>query len=98
MSAERRANLEIQSECPALDYAPNSFQHAWTKNNERENAPKLRNENEFRLPIPRIEQFKKIPLYALPYEWNQAGELTLYSNRTTFKFALRDQLFSEIPI
>ena len=56
----------------------------------------LRNENEFRLPNPRIEQFKKFPLYALPYEWNHAGVLTLYPNRATFKFALKDQLLAEI--
>jgi len=78
------------------DYAPNSFQHVWIKNNERENAHNLRNENEFRLPNPRIEQFKKFPLYALPSEWNNAGVLTLYPNRTTFKFALKDQLLAEI--
>ena len=80
------------------DYAPTSFQQTWTKNNERDNAPNLRNENDFRLPNPRIEFFKKIPLYALPYEWNQSGVLTLYPNRITFKHALREQLFSEIPI
>jgi len=77
------------------DYAPTSFQQTWIKNNERDNAPNLRNENDFRLPNPRIEFFKKIPLYALPYEWNQAGVLTLYPNKITFKHALRDQLFSE---
>ena len=53
------------------DYAPTSFQQTWTKNNARDNAPNLRNDNDFRLPNPRIEYFKKIPLYALPYEWNQ---------------------------
>jgi len=40
------------------DYAPTSFQQTWTKNNERDNAPNLRNENDFRLPNPRIEFFK----------------------------------------
>ncbi len=33
------------------DYAPNSFQHVWTKNNERENAHNLRNENEDAAPM-----------------------------------------------
>jgi len=80
------------------DYAPTSFQQTWTKSNERDNAPNLRNKNDFRLPNPRIEFFKKIPLYALPYEWNQSGVLTLYPNRITFKHALREQLFSEISI
>ena len=41
------------------DYAPDSFQHVWQKNNERPNAPNLRNENKFQLPYPRIERFKK---------------------------------------
>ena len=60
--------------------------------------PLFHNNVEFRLPNPRIEQLKKFPLYALPYEWNQAGVLTLYPNRTTFKFALKDQLLAEIMI
>jgi len=78
------------------EYAPVSFHHTWQGNNERQLSQNLRNENEFTLPIPRIEQFKKFPLYSLPLEWNNAGELVLYENRTTFKHALHEKLFKEL--
>jgi len=48
------------------------------KNNERQISQNLRNENDFALPIPRIEQFKKFPIYSLPLEWNNAGELIFW--------------------
>jgi hypothetical protein len=48
------------------------------------------------LPHPRIEFFKKIPLYSLPAAWNAAGTLRFYHNRITFKIALKDKLLSEI--
>ena len=78
------------------EYAPISFSNTWPRNNARQLSQNLRNDNDFTLPNPRIEQFKKFPLYALPQEWNNAAELTFYYNRTTFKHALREQLFAEI--
>ncbi len=67
------------------EYAPISFHGTWQKNNERQLSQNLRNENEFTLPVPRIELFKKFPLYSLPSEWNNAGDLVFYENRVTFK-------------
>ena len=75
---------------------PISFQNVWQKNSDRQISQNLRNENEFTLPVPRIEQFKKFPLYSLPQEWNNAEELVFYQNRVTFKHALREKLLSEI--
>ena len=77
-------------------YAPTSFDDTWTLNNERLNDHNLRNANNFTLPNPRIEQFKKIPIYALPLEWNMAGDLIYYTNRIKFRMALKNQLFTEI--
>jgi len=77
-------------------YAPVSFQQTWLKNNTRQLSQNLRNENEFILPVPRIEQFKRMPLYSLPLEWNNAGDLTFYENRATFKHAVREKLFEEL--
>ena len=78
------------------EYSPISFQNVWQKNSDRQISQNLRNENEFTLPIFRIEQFKKFPLYSLPQEWNAAEELVYYQNRVTFKHALREKLLSEI--
>jgi hypothetical protein len=80
------------------EYAPRSFNQTWLKNNQRQNEHNLRNYDDFTLPNPRIEQFKRFPIYSLPLEWNQAEVLTLYELRTTFKFALRDQLFAELIV
>ena len=79
-----------------FNYAPNSFSNIWQKNNERQGNQQLRNENLFTLPAPRIDLFKRLTLYSLPYEWNKSGNLMFYENRFTFKHALREQLFNEI--
>jgi hypothetical protein len=44
----------------------------------------------------RIEFFKKIPLYALPSAWNDAGDIRFQHNRITFKIALKDKLLEDI--
>jgi hypothetical protein len=79
-----------------FNYAPSTFNNTWTKNNERNMEIELRNNDEYVLPHPRIEFFKKIPLYSLPAAWNAAGTLRFYHNRITFKIALKDKLLSEI--
>ena len=43
------------------NYAPVSFENIWTKITERNLNQDLRNENDFILPFPRIELFKKLP-------------------------------------
>ena len=55
-----------------------------------------RNRDEYILPAPRIELFKKIPIYSLPAAWNAAGDLWYHQNKTTFKIALKDKLFHDI--
>ena len=52
--------------------APHSFVGTWAKNGviDGENGIILRNMNDYKLPPPRTEQFKKSPLYSLPLEWN----------------------------
>ena len=78
------------------NYAPKSFTNIWHKNNERDIV--LRNDDDFAIPNPRIEFFKKIPLYALPTLWNNSGNLKFYDNKVTFRRDLRDQLFEELEI
>ncbi len=56
----------------------------------------LRNDNDYMLPHPRLEAFKKIPLYSLPLAWNNAGDIRFKNNRMTFKIALKDKLLNEI--
>ena len=77
-------------------YAPASFLNIWTTQNQLQPIYNLRNANDFILPYPRTEQFKRSPIYSLPFIWNGAGDITLQQNRTTFKFALKNTLLDEL--
>jgi hypothetical protein len=77
-------------------YAPTAFTNTWQKNSERNIGHELRNENDYYLPPPKLEFFKRIPLYSLPAAWNAAGDLRLQQNKTTFKIALKDKLMNEV--
>jgi hypothetical protein len=78
------------------EYCPKSFSNTWVKNGNRENNYNLRNNDLYLLPNPRTETFKKMPLYSLPWEWNNSGNLMFYNNHITFKHALRGHLFGEL--
>jgi hypothetical protein len=79
-----------------FNYAPVSFRNIWIKNELRPHDAVLRNNDLFKLPHPRIEIFKRFPIYALPEEWNNAGNLIYYENQITFRHALRNMLCEEI--
>jgi hypothetical protein len=79
-----------------FNYGARAFANTWVKNSERNLGHELRNDNDYFLPQPRIEMFKKIPIYSLPAAWNAAGNLRYYQNITTFKIALKYQLLAEL--
>jgi hypothetical protein len=56
------------------NYAASSFNGVWTKNLVNQGDRPLRNADNFMLPNPRTELFKKSPLYSLPLEWNNLDE------------------------
>jgi hypothetical protein len=78
------------------NYAPKSFRNTWIRNEQRQNDLNLRNGNLFAIPAPRTENFKKFPLYSLPKLWNGANELIFYENPITFRYSLRERLFTEL--
>ena len=73
------------------EYLPRSFFNTWTKNDENNLNQNLCNDDLFMLPNPRIELFKKLPMYSLRYEWNNSGVLKYYGNEPLFKYALKGQ-------
>jgi len=78
-------------------YAPRSFENTWLKNTERIPDRNLRNADEFNLAQPRTEMFKRSSFYSLPAAWNNlAPEVKLQQNRTTFRWALKAHLLTEI--
>jgi len=79
------------------NYAPSSFNSVWTKNGERDPALNLRNANDYYLPIPRTETFKKSTFYALAAAWNNLTPyVKLQQNKTTFKWALKAHLLEDL--
>jgi len=78
-------------------YAPSSFDETWIKNNMRAHERDFRNANDFYLPVPRTETFKKSTFYALPSAWNDLSpDIKLQQNKITFKWALRAHLLDEL--
>jgi hypothetical protein len=80
------------------NYAPSSFGDIWTKNAVRHAEHNLRNNELYNLPVIRLELFRKIPLYSLPFEWNNIGDIILHNNKNLFKNLLREKLMNEIEI
>jgi hypothetical protein len=74
------------------EYCPKSFLDVFRKIDTDNLVYELRYPNEFEVPRARIELFKRIPLYTLPLEWNNCGDLRFYVNPTTFKITLFDVL------
>jgi hypothetical protein len=78
------------------DYAPISFHGIWTKNFINQGERLLRNADNYSLPNPRTELFKKSSLYSLPLEWNNFDDNRYIRNRTTFKTALKYSLLNSL--
>jgi len=77
-------------------YAPASFLGIWTKNLVIQGDRPLRNADNYTLPNPRTELFKKSPLYTIPLEWNNLDDNRYIRNRTTFKTALKYMLLNSV--
>jgi hypothetical protein len=77
-------------------YAPDSFSNIWTKNAVNQGQRPLRNAEDFMMPNPRTELFKRSPLYTLPLEWNNMDENKYNHVRPTFKTAVKFKLLNEI--
>ena len=72
-----------------FNYAPESFANVWLLNANREHEYQLRNNNE---PAPRIEFFRKQPIYTLPSEWNKLEDSRFQPNRITFQIEIKNNL------
>jgi hypothetical protein len=79
-----------------FSYCPPSFRTVFTRLDIDNAHYDLRYPNEFSLPRARIELFKKIPMYTLPLEWNECGDLRFYTNPVMFKITLLETLFNRL--
>ena len=79
-----------------FNYAPESFADVWLLNANREHEYQLRNNNDFIIPAPRIEFFRKQPIYTLPFEWNKLEDSRFQTNRITFQIELKNNLLEQL--
>jgi hypothetical protein len=77
-------------------YAPEPMLNLFTKNNMENRFYEFRNIPDFNVPFARIEIVSRMPSYSLPALWNRSGVVTYHSNRTTFMYALKEEIFSNI--
>ncbi len=78
-------------------YCHTSFKDVFVTNNQRNHDHMLRNLNNYYVPFPRYDFFKKSPLYTLPNLWNELpDELKYQSNKYTFKIATINHFFGLI--
>jgi hypothetical protein len=80
-----------------FNYAPISFENMWPTSNERDILYNLRELNDFILPAPRFEGFRKFPLYSLAKIWNDFDiNIRLQPNVATFKIELKKYLLENV--
>ncbi len=68
--------------------APTEFSHG--------SDPSLRNADNFMLPNPHTELFKKSPQYSLPLEWKSLDDARYIRNRFMFKTAIKFSLLTTV--
>lgn len=78
------------------NYCPKSFNELFLKKINNEDDHELRNYNNFLIPLPKTEWYKKMPPFSFPSTWNNLAEPKLYNNRFTFQHALKEQLFGDM--
>ncbi len=61
-----------------------------------ENNYNLCNNDLYNLPQIRLELFRKIPLYSLPFEWNNLGNFVFHKNKNLFRNLLKEKLLEDI--
>jgi hypothetical protein len=76
-----------------------SFNNSWFISNKRGMNHDHRNNTEYIqycIFSPKNRIVKNNNIYTLPAAWNTPGDLRYHHNKTTFKIALKDELFEEI--
>ncbi len=59
-----------------FSFEPKSFHYTWLVNEDRNIEHNLRNTALFSIPNPRIELFKRSPMYTLPMLWKELDNIS----------------------
>ena len=73
---------------------PPSLQHMWPRNIDRNLSNELRNQNDFTAPRVNSTFFYQISPIHFPQSLESSRNCYYYSNFTTFKIFLREELFN----
>ncbi len=80
-----------------FNYAHISFKNIWKLNLQRDTDITLRNQNNFQLPLPKTDAFKRSPLYTLPKTWNDLDPAEkCHENPYTFKILIKERWFRQM--
>jgi hypothetical protein len=82
-------------------HLPVTFSNEWTLTEERFanlDLMPLRNNDEFYVPFPRIDQVKRLPLFALPKIWNEFEDdvIKCESNKLIFNSKLTGHFIEKL--
>jgi hypothetical protein len=77
-------------------YCPPSCTNQWLTNNERNPDLELRNASDLYIPRAVNDHVKKLPYFALAYNWNSLPYDRLHPNPTTFKIFLRKHIWDGV--
>ncbi len=56
----------------------------------------IRYAEQLEITQPRIELYKKSPIYLLPKLWNELNDSRCYYCKSTLKISIKDKLFDEL--
>jgi hypothetical protein len=73
-------------------YAPSAFLGYWTRNADRGLNYELRHNDDFFITRIRYSFLERMPLFALPTEWNKASPNKFNQNRHTYNIAITQEL------
>ena len=80
-------------------YQHASFNNIFIQNQHRNTDHTLRNLENFYLPLPKTEAFKRTTCYLLPKTWNDLPDtIKCQNNRFTFKIALTNEIFHQLEV
>jgi len=75
--------------------SPKTFNEIFQKNPIRHDHD-LRNHNNFAVPRPRLDWFKRMPPFSFTSHWNSLEEAKLYQNKVTFQIMLKGRLLQNL--
>jgi len=79
------------------EYCPRTFNDIFTKTRPLHDHD-LRNINNFDIPRPKTDWYKRMPPFSFTSKWNALEEAKLYLNRVTFPIMFKGRLLENYAL